>query len=77
MFSFLIFIIDFLERERVACAGSFILPECICTYHQVSNDIYHSYTACADNSKTDSIKHLTCKYGIRIDNLVKNNTRSF
>lgn len=52
---------DFLERERVDCAGSFILPECICTYHQVSNKIYHNYTACADNSKTDSINHLSCE----------------
>lgn len=52
---------DFVERERVECAGSFIRPECICSYHQVSNKIYHNYTACAENTRRDNIYHLNCE----------------
>lgn len=45
---------------RLECSGSFILPKCICSFHQVSNPIYHNYTACEYNSRKDSVNHLSC-----------------
>lgn len=48
------------DREQIQCSGDFILPKCICSYHQVSNPIYHNYTACKLNSRRDNVKFLTC-----------------
>ncbi|XP_061166915.1 uncharacterized protein LOC133175813 [Saccostrea echinata] len=42
------------------CEKEFILPKCICSYHHVANKSNHDYTACGDNSKEDSIRHMTC-----------------
>ncbi|XP_055998457.1 uncharacterized protein LOC130046502 isoform X3 [Ostrea edulis] len=39
----------------------FILQRCVCSYHHVSNSIYHTYTACPGNSLADSVNYLTCE----------------
>lgn len=49
------------DIEQISCSGEFILPKCICSYHQVSNRNYHNYTACPFNSKKDELFHLTCE----------------
>lgn len=51
----------FLDIEQIQCSGVFILPKCICSFHHVSNPIYHNYTACPFNSKNDDLDHLSCK----------------
>lgn len=49
------------DIEQIGCSGVFILSKCICSYHHVSNRIYHNYTACPFNSKKDDLNHLTCE----------------
>lgn len=48
--------------KQLFCGGDFILPGCVCSYHHVANKSNHKYTACRDNSKQDSIEHMTCKH---------------
>lgn len=49
------------DIEQIQCSGVFIIPNCICSFHHVSNRIYHNYTACPLNSKKDDLDHLTCE----------------
>lgn len=50
----------FLDIEQIQCSGEFILPKCICSYHHVSNRIYHKYTACPFNSRKDNLNFMKC-----------------
>ncbi|XP_078331782.1 uncharacterized protein LOC111127271 [Crassostrea virginica] len=50
------------QDQSLSCGSEnqFLKKECICNFHHVSNDIYHKYQSCNDNSKTNDVKTLTC-----------------
>lgn len=62
---------DFTSVEMLKCGNSdiYIKPECVCSFYNVFEaTLYHEYSSCPEDQRSDIVTQLNCRYKIVIMN---------
>ena len=56
---------DFTSVEMLKCGNAdiYIKPECVCSFYNVFKaTLYHGYSSCPDDQRSDIVTQLKCRY---------------